>query len=110
VAVARLARASRRERRGHRGRNRRGGTSGQGSPVTPMQRGWRHEYEDGEGRSLSKKDGGAAHQGGSGADEVADGAARWRFSEGSSIVEAEGLPTLTWRSGWRRAPTRCSSK
>jgi hypothetical protein len=82
----------------------------QGSSVAPTQRGWRCEHEGGEGRSLGKKDGGAAHQGGPGADEVADGAARWRFSEGSGTVEAEGLPTLTWRSGWRRAPTRCSSK
>jgi hypothetical protein len=41
---------------------------------------WR-EHEDGEGMSLGKKDGGAAHQWGSGVDEVADGAARWRFFE-----------------------------
>jgi hypothetical protein len=37
-------------------------------------RGQRREHEDGEGRSPSKKDGGAAPWG-SGADEAADGAA-----------------------------------
>jgi hypothetical protein len=57
-----------------------------------MQRDWQCEYEDGEGRSSGKKDGGAAHQGvGSGADEVADGVARRCFSKGGSAVKAEGL-------------------
>jgi hypothetical protein len=49
AAVARLARD---------------GAGGQGSPLAPVQRGQRREYEDGEGRSSGKKDGGAAHQGG----------------------------------------------
>jgi hypothetical protein len=34
--------------------------------------------------SSGKKDGNAAHQWGSGTDEVADGATRWRFVEGVS--------------------------
>jgi hypothetical protein len=60
-----------------------GGAAGQGSPAAPMQHGWRREHEDGEGKSPGKKDGNAAHQGGSGANKVADGAARRRFFEGS---------------------------
>jgi hypothetical protein len=47
-----------------------------------MSRGRQHEYEDSEGRSPDKKDADAAHQGGSGTDEVEDGAAflprQWR--------------------------------
>jgi hypothetical protein len=47
-----------------------------------MSRGRRHEYEDSEGRSPDKKDADAAHQGGSGTDEVEDGATflprQWR--------------------------------
>jgi hypothetical protein len=84
-----------------------------------VQRGRRHEYEDGERRSSGKKDGGAAHQAGSGADEVVDGAARRHFFEGGGVVEVEGLTGVrpkesslasTWRSVRRRAPARCSSK
>jgi hypothetical protein len=84
-----------------------------------MQRSRRHENEDGEGRSPDKKDGGAAHQGGLGTDEVADGAVRRRFFEGGGTVEAEGLTGIrpeegslasTWRSRRRRAPTRCLLK
>jgi hypothetical protein len=56
--------------------------AGQGSSVAPMQRGRWHEHEDSEGRSPGKKDGDAAHQWGSGIDEVTDGAVRWRFFEG----------------------------
>jgi hypothetical protein len=52
------------------------GAGGQGSPASPMQCGQRCEYDDGEGRSSGNKDGDTAHQGGSGADEVADGATR----------------------------------
>jgi hypothetical protein len=108
-----------RTRRGHRGRSRRGGVGSQGSPAALMQRGRRCEYDDGEGRSPGKKDGGVTHQGGSSADEVADGAARWRFFKGGGVVEAEGLASvrpeesllaLIWISGRRRAPVRCSLK
>jgi hypothetical protein len=67
--------------RAHRGWSRRGGTGGQGSPVAPVQRGRRREYEDGEGRSSGKEDGYTAHQGGLGSDEVGDGEAR-RSSRG----------------------------
>jgi hypothetical protein len=77
TVVVRLARASR------RGRRARGmvtvagvGAGGQGSPVASMQCGQRREYDDGEGRSSGNKDGDVAHQGGSGADEVANGATR----------------------------------
>jgi hypothetical protein len=77
AVVVRLARASR------RGRRARGmvtvagvGAGGQGSPVASMQCGQRREYDDGEGRSSGNKDGDVAHQGGSGADEVANGATR----------------------------------
>jgi hypothetical protein len=52
----------------------RDGAADHGSSLAPAQRVWWCEHEGGEGRSLGKKDGGAAHQGGSGADEVADGA------------------------------------
>jgi hypothetical protein len=83
---ARLART----RSIHRGWSRRGGTGGQGSPVAPVQRGRRREYEDGEGRSSGKEDGDTAHQGGLGSDEVGDGEAR-RSSRGG---------------GARRRPTR----
>jgi hypothetical protein len=41
-----------------------GGAAGQGSPTAPVQCGRRREHEDGEGRSLGKRHGGAAHQGG----------------------------------------------
>jgi hypothetical protein len=95
------------------------GASGQGLSTAPVQRGRRCEYEDNEGRSPGTKDGGTAHQGGLGTDEVAGGAMRRCFFEGGSIVEAEGLADVrpeensvasTWRSGRRRAPARCSSK
>jgi hypothetical protein len=84
-----------------------------------VQRGQRCEYEDGERRSPGKKDGSVAHQGGLGADEVANGAAERRFFEGSNAIEAEGLTGIqpeegslasTWKSGRRRAPAQCSSK
>jgi hypothetical protein len=94
------------------------GAGGQGSPTGLVQRGRQHEYEDGEGWSPGKKDGGTAHQGGLGANEVVDGATRQHFFEGGGTVEAEGLTGIrpeksslasTWRSGRRRAPTQCSS-
>jgi hypothetical protein len=47
-----------------RGGHARGGVGGQGSLVTPVQRGRRCEHEDGEGKSSGKKNGGVAHQGG----------------------------------------------
>jgi hypothetical protein len=43
--------------------------------VALAQRDRRCKHEDGVGRSLGKKDGGMAHQGGSGTDEVVDGVA-----------------------------------
>jgi hypothetical protein len=70
-------------------------------------------------RSPAKKNGGVAHQAGSGVDEVADGAARRCFFEGGDKVEVEVLTGVrlevsslasTWRSGRRRAPARCSLK
>jgi hypothetical protein len=36
----------------------------QGSPTAPVQCSQRREHEDGEGKSLGKKDGSVAHQGG----------------------------------------------
>jgi hypothetical protein len=54
----------------------------QGSPTAPVQRCQRREHEDGEGRSPGKKNGVHGSPKGSGADEVTDGAARWRFFEG----------------------------
>jgi hypothetical protein len=115
AAVARLVRASR------RGRLACGvvTVAGVDAVARAARAHWQHEYEDREGKSSGKKDGGAAHQGGSGTDEVADGATRWRFIEGGGAVEAEGLTGVqpeesslasTWRSGRRRAPVRCSSK
>jgi hypothetical protein len=50
-----------------------------------VQRGRWQEHEDGDGRSLDKKDGSVAHRG-SGADEVADGAG----GEGGRLNEEEG--------------------
>jgi hypothetical protein len=87
--------------------------------MAPVQRGRRREYDDGEGRSPGKKDGGAAHQGWSCADEVADGVTRRCFFEAGGAVKAKGLSSVrpkesslasTWRSRRRRAPARCSSK
>jgi hypothetical protein len=91
----------------------------QGSPMAPVQRGQRREYDDGEGRSPGKKDGGAAHQGWSGANEVADGVTRRCFFKAGGAVKAKGLSGVrpkesllasTWRPRRRRAPARCSSK
>jgi hypothetical protein len=59
-----------------------GGAAGLGAPASPVQRGRQREHENGEGRMPGKKDGGTPHQWGSGADEVADGAARQRFFKG----------------------------
>jgi hypothetical protein len=58
------------------------GAAGQGSLAAPVQHGRQREHENGERRSPGKKDGSAAHQWGSGADEVVDGATRCCFFEG----------------------------
>jgi hypothetical protein len=67
-----------RAQHGHHGQSRRGGAGGQGSLAVPMQHGRQREYEDGEGRSPGKKDGGTAHQGGS-------GPMRWRMGRCGGI-------------------------
>jgi hypothetical protein len=57
--------------------------AGQGSPAAMVQCSRRSEQDDGEGRSPRKKDGDAAHQWGSGANEVSDGATLRCFFKGS---------------------------